>query len=521
MTHRLRTLALGTAIGALLIASPVSAESLTVALQAEPSSIDPQFATTGQNQQIALNMFETLVRFGPSGGFEPSLATEWSVADDHLTWTFKLREGVKFHDGSDFNAQDVIFSVERVAGIENSPAPFAQRVANIASITAIDDHTIEVVTSNPAPTLINDLGTIYIVSDEIGEGVPSEDFGFGDAAIGTGMYKFVSYTPGESVIIARNDDYWGEPADFEGITIRFISSDASRVASLQAGEVDMIDAVPPNDLDRLRTTDGIEVVSAASARMVYMGFDQGGETTPMVTGTDTNPFLDKRVREALALAIDREAIVSRIQFDSGKPAGQFGPEGIFGHNPDLLPTEYNPERARELLAEAGYPEGFGLTVHGPNNRYINDGIVTQTVGQMWAQIGLDIGVETLPFNVYSPRATAREFSAFLFSFGITTGETSLGLRNVLATFDEERGWGSNNRFRYSNPEFDATLEAAFAEFDSVERDRLLQEAARIAMQDYAITPLYWEGNNWAVRDGLVFTPSPDGRSLMTNLSLAQ
>ena len=269
MTHRLRTFALGTAIGALLIASPVSAESLTVALQAEPSSIDPQFATTGQNQQLALNMFETLVRFGPSGGFEPSLATEWSVADDHLTWTFKLREGVTFHDGSDFTAQDVIFSVERVAGIENSPAPFAQRVANIASITAIDDHTIEVVTSNPAPTLINDLGTIYIVSDEIGEGVPSEDFGFGDAAIGTGMYSFVSYTPGESVIIARNDDYWGEPADFEGITIRFISSDASRVASLQAGEVDMIDAVPPNDLDRLRTTDGIEVVSAASARMVY------------------------------------------------------------------------------------------------------------------------------------------------------------------------------------------------------------------------------------------------------------
>lgn len=521
MTSTLKTLALGTAFAALMAATPALGESLTVALQAEPSSLDPQFATTGQNQQIALNMFDTLVSFGADGGFAPSLATEWSVADDQLTWTFKLREGVTFHDGSAFTADDVVFSVERVLAIENSPAPFAQRVANVESITAIDDYTLEVVTANPAPTLLNDLGTIYIVSNEIGEGVASDQFGFGDAAIGTGPYRFVSYAPGDRVVIARNDDYWGDVVDFEQIDIRFISSDASRVASLQAGEVDMIDAVPPNDLDRLRALDGVEVIAAASARMVYMGFDQGGETTPAVTGTDENPFLDIRVREALAHAIDREAIVSRIQFDSGEPAGQFGPAGIFGHNPDLLPTPYDPARARELLAEAGYPDGFGLTVHGPNDRYINDGIVTQTVGQMWAQAGLRIGVETLPFNVYSTRATNREFSAFLFSFGITTGETSLGLRNVLATFDPDKGWGSNNRFRYSNPEFDETLAAAFREFDSAERERLLQEAVRIAMEDYAITPLYWEGNNWAVRAGLAFNPSPDGRSLMTNISIAE
>lgn len=521
MKTSLKTLALGTAFAALLAASPAFAQSLTVALQAEPSSIDPQFATTGQNQQIALNMFETLVSFGADGSFQPSLATEWSVADDRLTWTFRLREGVTFHDGSAFNAEDVVFSIERVSTIENSPAPFAQRVANVASITALDDYTVEVVTTNPAPSLLNDLGTIYIVSNEIGAEAPSDQFGFGEAAIGTGPYRFVSYAPGDRVVIARNDDYWGEAVDFEQIDIRFISSDASRVASLQAGEVDMIDAVPPNDLDRLRALDAVEVIAAASARMVYMGFDQGGETTPMVTGTEENPFLDRRVREALALAIDREAIVSRIQFDSGEPAGQFGPAGILGHNPDLLPTPYDPARARELLAEAGYPDGFGLTVHGPNDRYINDGIVTQTVGQMWAQIGLQVSVETLPFNVYSTRATNREFSAFLFSFGITTGETGLGLRNVLATFDPDRGWGSNNRFRYSNPEFDDTLSAAFAEFDSAERERLLQEAVRIAMEDFAITPMYWEGNNWAVRTGLAFTPSPDGRSLMTNLSLGE
>jgi peptide/nickel transport system substrate-binding protein len=521
MSNRLKTLALSTAIATLMAASPALAQSLTVALQAEPSSIDPQFATTGQNQQIARNMFETLVDFDAGGGFAPALAQEWSVADDQVTWTFNLREDVTFHDGSDFTADDVVFSIERVRSIENSPAPFAQRLAAVDSVTAVDDYTIEVVTSAPAPTLLNDLGTIYIVSNEIGDDRSSDDFGFADAAVGTGPYQFQSYAPGDRIVITRNDAYWGEPVDFEQIDIRFISSDASRVASLQAGEVDMIDAVPPNDLDRLREMPNLDVVAAASARMVYMGFDQGGDETPAVSGTDGNPFLDPLVREALALAIDRDAIVERIQFNSGAPAGQFAPEGIFGHDPDLAPTPYDPERARELLAEAGYPEGFQLTVHGPNDRYINDGIVVQTVGQMWAQIGLDVSVETLPFNVYSPRATAREFSAFLFSFGITTGESGLGLRNVLATYDEERGWGSNNRFRYSNPEFDATLEAAFAEFDDAERERLLQEAVGIAMADFAITPMYWEGNNWATSAEIVFTPSPDGRSLMTNLSLAE
>lgn len=522
MTRRPTTLLMATAAVALFAASPALAESLTVALAAEPSSIDPHFASTGQNQQISLNIFETLVGFSATGGFAPSLATEWSVAEDQLTWTFKLREGVTFHDGSAFDADDVIFSVERVPTVPNSPAPFTQRLANVESVTAIDPLTIEVKTKTPAPTLLNDLGTIYIVSNEIGADRPSDDFSFGDAAIGTGKYKFSGFTPGERLELTRNDAYWGEPVDFEAVTVRFVSSDASRVASLQAGEVDMIDAVPPNDLDRLRQTESVEVVSAPSSRMVYIGLDQGGEETPMVSAKDgsaiPNPFLDKRVREALSLAINREAIIDRIQFGSGTPAGQFGPAGIFGHDPDLLPTPYDLAKARELLAEAGYPEGFRVTMHGPNNRYVNDGIVLQSVGQMWASLGLEVSVETLPFNVFSPRATAREFSAFLFSFGITTGESSLGLRNVLATFDEARGWGSNNRFRYSNADFDAKLGEAFQTFDADARETLLQEATTIAMEDFAILPMYWEGNNWAVRAGLTFTPSPDGRSLITNIS---
>jgi peptide/nickel transport system substrate-binding protein len=503
------------------IAAAAQAESLTVALSSAPSSIDPHFATTGQNQQLSMVMFDRLVHIDEDGQFTEGLATEWEVSEDRLTWTFTLREGVSFHNGEEFTAEDVVFTIERIPEVPNSPAPFTQRLAAIESVEAVDGQTVEIRTNAPAPTLLTDLSTIYIVSRSIGE-APSAAFDSGEAAFGTGPFRFVSYTPGDRLVIERNDEYWGDPVDFEQITIRFIDNSAARVASLQAGEVDFIDAVPPNDLERLDQMAGIEVVAEPSARLIYMGLDQGDETTPQVRALDgsemENPFLDHRVREALSLAINREALVDRIQFGSGAPAGQFAPEGIFGHNPDIEAPPYDIDRARDLLEDAGFGDGFRLTVHGPSDRYVNDADVTLAVGQMWSQLGLEVEVETLPFNVYSPAATAREFSAFLFSFGITTGESSLGYRNVLATYDEERGWGSNNRFRYSNGEFDAALAAAFEAFDDSEREAHLQEAARIAAEDVALIPLYWEGNNWAVREGLTFTQSPDGRSLMTNLS---
>jgi len=509
---------LGATALAVVMAGAASAQSITAGLATPPSSMDPHFATTGQNQQLAAVIYDRLIHIAPDGSFAPGLATDWSVSEDRLTWTFRLREGVTFHDGSAFTAADVLFTFARIPEVPNSPAPFTQRLAAIESAEAPDDLTVVITTARPAPNLPTDLSTIYIVSQNVGDAA-SADFDRTTAAIGTGPYRQVSYSPGERLVLERNPDYWGDAPDFERVTIRFLENAASRIASLQTGEVDFVDAVPPNDLDRLRAMDMITVVAEPSARMIYMGLDQGGETTPQVRGIDTNPFLDLRVRQALSHAINRDAIVARIQFDSGAPAGQFAPEGIVGHNPDIAAPEYNLARARELLAEAGFADGFALTVHGPAGRWVNDADVTLAVGQMWSQLGLDIEVETLPFNVYSPAATAREFSAFLFGFGITTGESSLGLRNVLGTFDEARGWGSNNRFRYSNAEFDAALGAAFEAFDADERARHLQEAARIAAEDVALIPLYWEGNNWAVRGNLTFTPSPDGRSLVTNLGL--
>jgi peptide/nickel transport system substrate-binding protein len=508
---------LGATALATVLAGAAAAQTLTAGLAAAPSSMDPHFATTGQNQQLAAILYDRLVHIDADGAFAPGLATDWEVSDDQLTWTFTLRDGVTFHDGSPFTAADAVFTFARIPEVPNSPAPFTQRLAAIESAEAEDDLTLVIRTAAPAPNLLTDLSTIYIVSESVGE-AESADFDRGTAAHGTGPYRQVSYTPGERLVVARNDDYWGEVPDFEEVTIRFLDNAASRVASLQAGEVEFIDAVPPNDLDRLREIAGVEVIAAPSARMVYMGLDQLEDTTVMIDPEAGNPFLDPRVREALSLAINRDAIIERIQFSSGAPANQFAPEGIFGHNPDIAEPAYDPDRARELLAEAGLADGWSMTIHGPSGRYVNDTDVLLAVGQMWSQLGLDVEVETVPANVYFDRATAREFSAFMVAFGITTGESSLALRNVLGTYDEDRGWGSNNRFRYSNPDFDAALDEALTAFELEDREAALQEAARIAAEDFALIPLYWEGNNWAVRGEVSFTPSPDGRSLITNLS---
>ncbi len=508
---------LGATALAALMAGTAGAQGITAGLAAAPSSMDPHFATTGQNQQLAAILYDRLIHIGPDGNFVPGLATEWSVSDDRLTWTFTLREGVTFHDGSPFTAADAVFTFERIPEVPNSPAPFTQRLAAIESAEAVDDYTLVITTSAPAPGLPTDLSTIYIVSQNVAD-AESADFDRGTAALGTGPYRQVSYSPGENLVIERNPDYWGDAPEFEDVTIRFLDNSASRVASLQAGEVDFIDAVPPNDLDRLRAMDGVTVVAAPSARMLYMGVDQLEDTTIRIDPSVGNPFRDQRVREALSLAINREAIIDRIQFNSGAPANQFAPEGIFGHNPDIPQPEYDPERARALLEEAGYGDGWSMTIHGPTGRYVNDTDVLLAIGQMWSQIGLDIEVENVPANVYFGQATAREFSAFMVAFGITTGESSLALRNVLGTADEDRGWGSNNRFRYSSEAFDSALARAFEAFEDADREAALQEAAAIAAEDVALIPLYWEGNNWAVRGEIDFTPSPDGRSLITNLS---
>ncbi|MDO1583009.1 ABC transporter substrate-binding protein [Rhizobium oryzicola] len=497
-----KTLLMATVASALLAASLVQAADLTIGSSTEPSSIDPQFSRTGNNQNIAMQVFDRLLETDTTIGIHPALAVSWKNVDP-TTWEVKLRDGVKFHDGSPLTAEDVIFSLTRAKNIPNSPAPFSGNVAAIASMKAVDDLTIEFKTKTPAPDFIEQIGFVYIVSKKVAEKATIEDFNSGKAAIGTGAYKFKSWTPGDNISLTRNDAFWGKKQDFDNVTIKFISNDASRVAALRSGAVDLIDAVPPRDIKTLTGISGLKVFSIPSARLIYLAIDSARDKTPFVTDKDgkpldKNPLKDKRVRQALSNLINRQLIVDRILEGSGEPAGQLVPAGVAGSDPTVTAPAYAPDAAKKLLADAGYAGGFGITLHTSNDRFPGDADIAQALGQMFARGGLKVnGVVAQPYNVYTKAASAQEYSAFIFSLGNSTPTSATGLRNLLMTVNKEAGTGSFNRTQYSDKVFDDMMRQTMAEFDPEKRIQLLQEATKYVFEDTPIIPLYWQKIHWA------------------------
>lgn len=492
------------------------AQELTVGRQTEPASLDPHFSRTGPNQMTATHIFDTLVDFDANIQASPGLAESWKQLDA-TTWEFKLRQGVKFHDGSDFDAQDVLASITRVPWVPNSPASFAANVKNIAETVMVDPFTLQFKLKKADPNFPGAIGLVYIVADQAVEAA-TDDFNSGKAAIGTGPYKFVEWKRAEKLVLKRNDGYWGNKPKFEDVTFRFISNDAARVAALLSGAVDVIDVVPPSDIPKLSESKDVTLWNTPSSRLIYLHVDSSRDQTPFAMDADgkplaKNPLKDARVRLAISKLINRDGIVDRVLSGAGVPAGQMVPPGMFGYDPDLKPAAYDPAGAKALLADAGYPKGFNLTIHGPNNRYVNDGEVLQTIGQLLARGGINVKVETMPSNVYFKRATKREFSLFLVGFGSVTGESSRGLNFVMHSYAKEKGFGSNNRGRYSNPAFDTALEDALSEPDLAAREAKLRKAARIGFDDVGIIPLHWQVATWASRAGVTVEPRQDERTL--------
>jgi peptide/nickel transport system substrate-binding protein len=309
--------------------------------------------------------------------------------------------------------------------------------------------------------------------------------------------------------LARNDLFWGEKPDFAAVSIRPMAGDAARVAALLSGDVDLIDRVSQTDLPRLRANRAFAVTTSPSSRVIYIALDQAGDTTPFVTGKDgrtlpKNPLRDPRVRRALSIAINRPAIVDRVLQGGGQATGQLAVPGQLGFDPALKPPAFDLAAAKALLAEAGYPDGFRITLHAPNNRYVEDAKTAQAVAQFWSRLGLDARVEVMPANVFFTRSGKREFSAFLIGFGHSSGDAWLGLSQVLQSFDGA-GTGGLNRGRYSDPAFDRVMDQARGVFDTARREALLQQAQRIAFeQDAAVLPLHIPDNVWAHRADLVY-----------------
>lgn len=510
----------------LLAMSAVQAADLRIGSATEPSAIDPQFSRTGNNQNIAMQVFDRLVQTDAHIKIEPALAVAWTNVDP-LTWHVTLREGVKFQDGNPMTADDVIFSLTRAKDVPNSPAPFSGNVAAIDSMKALDPLTIEFKTKSPTPDFIEQIGFVYIVEKAVAENASLEDFNSGKAAIGTGAYKFKEWVPGDHLSLVRNDDFWGPKQDFENVTIKFISNDASRVAALVSDSVDLIDAVPPGDVKNLTGKAGISLFSIPSARLIYLAIDSVRDESPFVTDKDgkptaKNPMRDPKVRQAMSDLINRQLIVDAMLDGSGEPAGQLVPDGVAGNDPSIAAPVYDPAAAKKLLAEAGYPDGFGLTIHTSNDRFPGDSQVGQAIGQMFARGGLKVnGVVAQPYNVYTKGAGKQEFSAFIFSLGNSTPTSATGLRNLLMTNNKEAGTGSFNRVRYSNPDFDEAMRIATSEFDEAKRIELLQKATKLVMADMPVIPLYWQKVYWAGKANLSYVANMTEDTAATLATLAK
>ena len=449
------------ALLALTALAPAHAADLVIGLGADVTSIDPHNNNAAPNNSIAEQIFNKLIENDARQNPKPGLAESWRTVDD-LTWEFKLRRGVKFHDGSDFTAADVAFSIER-PGIINTPGGFTIFTRSITEKIIVDPYTIRLKTGAPYPNLPIDMSGLIIVSSVAAKGALAADFDSGKATIGTGPWKFVRYTKGDRIELARNDNYWGPKPPWDKVTFRLITSDPSRVAALLAGDVQMIEAIPPADYAKLKTNKDIAIFTTISNRMIHLHLDSNRDKSPFITDKagkplEKNPFKDARVRKAVSKAINRNAIVERVMDGLAIPAGQLVPEGFFGVSPNLKPEPFDPEGAKKLLTEAGYPDGFGITLHGPNNRYVNDDQIVQAVAQMLTRVGIATKVETLPFSVYVSRANKVEFSAALLGWGVSTGEATYPLRSLIATNNPAKGLGTWNWGRYTNPAMDALLE---------------------------------------------------------------
>ena len=501
---------------AVLCAPLTHAADISIALGSDVTSMDPHYHNLTPNNNVAEHIFETLVTKDPRSKLKPALAESWRAVDD-LTWEFKLRKGVKFHDGGDFTAQDVVFSLDRVPNVPNSPSSFATYSKQITDKIIVDPYTIRLKTGAPYPNLPIDMSGLIIVSSVAAKGALAADFDSGKATIGTGPWKFVRYTKGDRIELARNDNYWGPKPPWDKVTFRLITSDPSRVAALLAGDVQMIEAIPPADYAKLKTNKDIAIFTTISNRMIHLHLDSNRDKSPFITDKagkplEKNPFKDARVRKAVSKAINRNAIVERVMDGLAIPAGQLVPEGFFGVSPNLKPEPFDPEGAKKLLTEAGYPDGFGITLHGPNNRYVNDDQIVQAVAQMLTRVGIATKVETLPFSVYVSRANKVEFSAALLGWGVSTGEATYPLRSLIATNNPAKGLGTWNWGRYTNPAMDALLEQGLATVDNAKRDKLLQQATELVINDTGLIPLHFQVNTWAARKGLVYTPRTDERT---------
>jgi peptide/nickel transport system substrate-binding protein len=466
-------------------------EGLRIATSYKLMTLDPHYANLNENSSLLSHIYERLIYQDEHLDLKPGLAVSWRALSD-TQWQFKLRQNVRFHNGSPFTADDVVYTIERIRDFLKSPSGgFRSYVTGIKSVSAPDPLTVVIDTNGNVPNLPLSFSSIFVMHRPAHGFQTTEELNASSPPVGTGPYKFQSWSSGEMLKLVRNDDYWGGKPAWPEVTFRVIESPAARVAALTTGDVDVADAIPARDVAPLKQR-GARIGSVGAARINFVQFDVARETLPGVTAKSgeqiPNPFKDPSVRRALAMATNRGILVDKILAGYGTAAAQIFPNGLPGTSANLQPEAPNYDEAKALLAKAGFPNGFNVVLAGPAGRYPGDGESLQAIAQSWARIGVSVQPAAAPFSVFNTKRAAGDYAVW---YGGTSGEAvDIILHALLASPNSERGTGALNFGHYQNQTFDEMLAKAESIQEGPERNKALADATEFVMADQPIIPLY-------------------------------
>jgi len=478
-------------------------KSVTIGLTSDPSHLYPLAGEELSSNIMYYHLYDPLVKRSPELEFGPGLAESWENVDE-TTWRFKLRPDVTFHNGNAFTAADVVFTVNKA---RDSIRP--DLVANIASITAVDDLTIEITTPKPYAVLPNDLAELLILDEEYTTATGDEQMDL--KPMGTGPYMLEEWIKEERLVLTAFDNYWAGTPKIKTVTFRPITNPATRTAALLTGEVDVIQDLAVRDVDRVKREENIEVMARPSLLNVVLAMDTRAES-PTIDGP--NPMTDQRVRQAIAQAIDVDAINQIVMNGFSTPSTQYVPAFHTGYVDGMNFREMYPldvEKSKALLVEAGYPDGFTMTLDATNDRYVNDAQIAQALASMLARVGITLELNIMPkSNFWGYIRVPTENSSFIMSgWDVPAGDAGSMYGALFYTRGVKDGYGQVNRGSYSNPEMDALVDKADATQSLEQRDQYLQEATKILMADIPMIPVHYEQDIYAVRKGVTMTPRVD------------
>jgi peptide/nickel transport system substrate-binding protein len=484
---------------------PAHANTLRVADQGDVMSMDPYMINEALLLSLMGNVYEGLTGRGKKLETTPELATDWKQTAPTV-WRFNLRKGVKFHDGTPFSADDVIFSLERARGDGSDVKTY---VAPIKEIRKVDSHAIDIVTHDPYPILPQAISVWYILSKqwcEKNNAVRPVDVRKGTEnfastrANGTGPFRLKSREPGVRTVLQPNPEWWGKPEhNLTEVVFTPIANDATRVAALLSGEIDMMQPVPLQDVPRLQGNASLKVVQGGEIRTIFLGMDQKRDELIGASVKGKNPFKDKRVRQAFYQAIDVEAIRARIMRGASRPTGLLIAPEVQGFSAELnkrLP--FDPEAAKALLAEAGYAGGFEVPMNCPNDRYVNDAEICQAIASMLAKVGVKINLVAETKTLWFPKVLRRDTAFYLFGWVPASQDAHNALFALVAT-PGEGAQGQFNLGSYSNPRIDQLTRQVASEADAAKRNGYIAEAFRLMQEDVAYIPLHQQPLTWGMK----------------------